>query len=257
MDDRGNEKTYCNLMAPKTEWFGEWFNSPYYHILYKKRDFNEAEQFISKLSQYLKMPPLANVLDLACGKGRHAIYLNQLGYNVTGLDLSQESIFYAKQVENNHLRFEVHDMRKPILHQQFDYIFNLFTSFGYFDKNEENQLAINSMSNALAPNGTLVIDFMNAHKVVNNLVKHETITVENITFNITKEVVDGYILKHINFEDNGTTYSFTEKVEALTEQDFLKYLNLAALTVTAKFGDYGLNNFDLNNSDRLILIAKK
>ncbi len=243
-------------MTKQAEWFGEWFNSPYYHILYKKRDFNEAEHFISKLSQYLHMPPLANVLDLACGKGRHAIYLNKLGYDVTGLDLSQESIHFAKQFENEHLRFAVHDMRKPIVDGKFNYIFNLFTSFGYFDQKEENQLAINAMSNALAENGTLVIDFLNAHKVINNLVERETITEEGIQFHITKEVVNNYILKHIDFEDNGITYSFTEKVEALTEHDFLKYLNFAGLTVTAKFGDYRLNDFNLDHSDRLILIAQ-
>lgn len=244
-------------MTKKSEWFGEWFNSPYYHTLYKKRDFNEAEEFISKLSQYLQIPPLANVLDLACGKGRHAIYLNKLGYHVTGLDLSQQSIAFAKQFENDHLHFEVHDMRKPIDGHEFNYIFNLFTSFGYFDKKEENQLAINVMSDALAQDGIVVIDFLNAHKVINHLVQDETITEEGITFHITKEVVDGYILKHIDFEDHGTNYSFTEKVEALTENDFLNYLNFAGLTVTAKFGDYGLNEFNLEHSDRLILIAQK
>ena len=257
MDDRGDEKTHSNLMAKKEEWFGEWFNSPFYHILYKKRDFKEAEQFISNLSQHLQIPPSSKVLDLACGKGRHAIYLNKLGFNVTGLDLSSESIQHAKRFENEHLQFKVHDMREPIEGNKFDFILNLFTSFGYFESDIENQQSINAMSHALEKNGMLVIDFMNAEKVIQNLIQKETIIEEGITFHISKEVMNGYILKHIQFEYNNQHRPPPEKVQALTERDFTKYLNFAGLSIKDKFGDYQLNSFDIKNSDRLILIATK
>ena len=74
---------------------------------------------------------------MACGKGRHSVHLNSLGYQVTGLDLSEESIAYAKQFENSSLHFDVHDMSTPY-HDQFDAVFNLFTSFGYFENEEDN-----------------------------------------------------------------------------------------------------------------------
>ena len=63
-------------------WFETWFDTPYYHILYKDRDFAEAENFISLLIKYLKLPENSKIIDLACGKGRHSIFLNQLGLSL-------------------------------------------------------------------------------------------------------------------------------------------------------------------------------
>ena len=109
-------------------WFKEWFNTPYYHILYKHRNDEDAQFFMRNLTRYLNLPKSAHILDLPCGKGRHAIYLNSLGYRVTGKDLSEKSIRHAKQFENECLNFKVHDMRKPF-QNQYDAVFNLFTSF--------------------------------------------------------------------------------------------------------------------------------
>ena len=70
-------------------WFTNWFDSPYYHILYKNRDEKEAQNFIEKLTNYLKINKESKIIDIACGKGRHAMYFNQIGYNVVGIDLSK------------------------------------------------------------------------------------------------------------------------------------------------------------------------
>ena len=113
-------------------WFTSWFDSPYYHVLYKERNYREAQIFMDNLTHYLNLPEHAKVLDLACGKGRHAIYLNQLGFTVLGVDLSENSIAIAKKNENETLHFEVHDMRHSFA-DKYDAIFNLFTSFGYFE----------------------------------------------------------------------------------------------------------------------------
>ncbi|MBC7524978.1 MAG: methyltransferase domain-containing protein, partial [Flavobacterium sp.] len=121
-----------NQNANSKTWYASWFDSPYYHILYKDRNYREAQIFMDNLTRYLNLPEKAKVLDLACGKGRHSIYLNQLGFEVTGVDLSENSILEAKKNENESLHFNVHDMRNPF-HQKFDAIFNLFTSFGYFE----------------------------------------------------------------------------------------------------------------------------
>ena len=75
------------MIKDETTWYASWFNTPYYHILYKDRDYNEAENFMFNLTEYLNVPEQGKILDLACGKGRHAIYLNKIGYNVTGVDL--------------------------------------------------------------------------------------------------------------------------------------------------------------------------
>jgi 2-polyprenyl-3-methyl-5-hydroxy-6-metoxy-1,4-benzoquinol methylase len=81
------EQNQCiNPEQPTETWFSSWFDTPYYHILYKERNYREAQVFMDNITHYLNLPEKAKVLDLAC-KGRHSIYLNQLGFDVLGADL--------------------------------------------------------------------------------------------------------------------------------------------------------------------------
>lgn len=241
-------------MKKETEnWFTSWFDTPYYHILYKDRDYDEALIFMKKLTSLLKLKKGQTILDLACGKGRHAISLNELGFDVTGIDLSPESILYAKDYENKNLHFDVHDMCKPY-HKKFDAVFNLFTSFGYFEKEEDNFRTLTAIKSNLNPNGKAVIDFMNVNYVISNLVEKETKTIDKITFHINRYVKDGYIVKDISFKDNNETYFFTEKVKALTLEDFQAYFKKAGIELLFTFGDYNLSPYDREQSPRLILI---
>ncbi len=236
-------------------WFSTWFDSPYYHILYKDRNYREAQIFMDNLTQYLNMDAGSKVLDLACGKGRHAIYLNQLGYNVLGVDLSPNSIEIAKKNENENLKFAVHDMRLPF-DEKFDGIFNLFTSFGYFEDENDNLKTLISIKESLSEHGFAVIDFMNVNKIITNLVPTETKTIDGIEFHIKRYVLDNHICKEINFEDQGEKYHFTEKVRALTLQDFQELIQQAGMYLLDTFGDYKLKKFYKNESERLILIFK-
>src|SRR6478736_3856513 len=87
-----NKPSNTNNQTKNQNWFASWFDTPYYHILYKDRDEEEAEFFMDNLVHYLNLPEEAKILDLACGKGRHAFHLIQLGFDVTGADLSVNSI---------------------------------------------------------------------------------------------------------------------------------------------------------------------
>ena len=149
-------------------WYASWFDTPYYHILYKDRNYREAQIFMDNLTHYLNLPEKAKVLDLACGKGRHSIYLNQLGYDVIGADLSENSIAEANKNANETLHFVVHDKREPF-DQKFDAIFNLFTSFGYFEKEEDDIKTLMAIKESLSEYGFAVIDFMNAQQVIDSL----------------------------------------------------------------------------------------
>ncbi|MAP54180.1 class I SAM-dependent methyltransferase [Altibacter sp.] len=234
-------------------WYTSWFDTPYYHILYKDRDYDEAGYFMRRITSFLELSKDAEILDLACGKGRHSKYLNTLGYKVIGADLSPRSIAYAKKFENERLEFVVHDMCKPFT-SKFDAIFNLFTSFGYFESEEDNVRTIKAIKNGLKPNGYGVIDFLNVHHVAKHLVASETKTVEKIDFHIKRHITDGYIYKEIQFKDNGQAYAFTERVKALTLTDFLVYFEEAEVSLHHCFGDYHLREFDQDTSERLILI---
>jgi ubiquinone/menaquinone biosynthesis C-methylase UbiE len=238
-------------------WFANWFDSPYYHTLYKNRDEKEAQVFIDNLIDYLQIPKGSKLIDIACGKGRHAKYFNKKGMDVVGVDLSQNSINTAKKDENKNLQFSAHDMRENYQENAFDVVTNLFTSFGYFENNKDEQKAINAMANNLKKEGILIIDFMNAKKVIANLVLNEQKTINNIQFDITRQVKDGFILKDIRITDGKEQQQFQEKVKAITLADYSEFITNAGLKIIDIFGNYTLDNFDEEISDRLILICNK
>ncbi|MCI2228415.1 methyltransferase domain-containing protein [Polaribacter sp. MSW13] len=237
------------------DWFTNWFNTPYYHTLYKNRNDTDAQLFMKNITEFLDLPKSTSILDLPCGKGRHSVFLNSLGYKVTGADLSENSIKHAKKFENNHLKFEVHDMREPI-QNQYDAIFNLFTSFGYFEDDKEDLLILKNIKQGLKKDGFFVFDFLNAVKVKANLVTKEVKVVDNITFNIKREINDGFILKHISFFADGKEHSYTERVKYLDVNKMKLYFEKVGFTITNIFGDYNLSTFDANTSNRLIIVAK-
>lgn len=243
-------------MAKKTtQWYASWFDTPFYHILYKDRDYTEAQLFMDNLTAYLNIPEHGKILDLACGKGRHSMYLNSLGYNVSGVDLSENSIAHAKQFENESLHFKVHDMSQP-LGETFDAVFNLFTSFGYFDNDETNLQTIKAIKANLNDYGFGVIDFMNSEYVIDNLVASDIKTVEGIDFKQKRHIEDGYIIKTIDFTANNQNYSFLERVKAFTLKDFESLFQKAGVHLLDVFGDYKLNKFHKNTSERLIMVFK-
>lgn len=238
------------------EWFENWFDTKYYHILYKNRNFTEAENFIDKLLTFLEPNVNDSFIDIACGKGRHSVFINKKGFPVVGYDLSKESIEAANKYANNKLEFYVHDMRQIFRTNYFDFAFNLFTSFGYFRTTRDEQNAILSASKNLKVGGTLVIDFLNRDKVISTLVPKEIKQIEGIDFQIKKEIKDNHVVKTINFKDEGKDFSFQESVKLLSLTDFETYLQKGNLEITQVFGNYNLD-LHTENSDRLIIIAKK
>jgi SAM-dependent methyltransferase len=239
------------------KWYQNWFNSPYYHILYHRRNDAEAEFFIDKLCGYLDPKPFSRMLDIACGKGRHSIYLNKKGFDVTGIDLSFSSIKHAKKFENERLRFFQHDMRNLLFINYFDYAFNLFTSFGYFSSYRDNVNALKSFRKSLKKDGVLILDYFNSQKIVSNLTEKEVRNIEGIDFNISKEVKGGRIIKTIEFDHKNKRNKFQEDVQAFSYADFEKLFKLSGFEIAATFGSYSLDAFDEKTSDRLIFICRK
>jgi len=236
-------------------WFTDWFNTPYYHLLYKERNDKDAQLFMKNITSFLTLPKTTHILDLPCGKGRHSLFLNTLGYKVTGGDLAENSIKSAKEFENDTLKFNVHDMRHPFKNT-YDAIFNLFTSFGYFEDDKEDLLILKNFKQGLKKNGFFVFDFLNAEKVTLNLVPKETKTVDHITFHIQREIKDGFIYKHISFFADGKDHFYQEQVKYLDLDKMISYFHKACFNVTHVFGDYHLTPYESKTSDRLIIIAQ-
>ncbi len=242
-------------MTKNKDWFASWFDTSYYHILYKHRDYTEGESFLKNLIAFLNLEKDKLILDLACGKGRHSIYLNSLGFQVIGADLSKNSIEYAKQFETETLKFDEHDMRNPFKNK-FDVILNLFTSFGFFEDDAEDIAILQNIKNGLNPNGIAVIDFMNTKKVISELVSEDVLIVDDITFKINRYVKNGFIVKEINFDANGEHHTYFEKVKSLDLAKINSYVNSVGFKIKHTFGNYQLTEFNEETSDRLILVLE-
>jgi cyclopropane fatty-acyl-phospholipid synthase-like methyltransferase len=238
------------------EWFAAWFDTPYYHLLYQHRSEEEAQACIERLVKFLDLEPQTKVLDLACGKGRHARTLHALDLQVLGTDLSSESISFAQKSASDGLRFHVHDMREPLPNEKFGAVFNLFTSFGYFDDTSDNQRVIDAIAEMLLHKGILVIDFLNAQRVRDTLVASEVVQRGTITFEIQREISHGKVVKQISFTDQGQRFQYQEQVQLLQLTDFRNLLQ-SQFQILHAFGDYALNAFESASSPRLILIATK
>ena len=203
----------------------------------------------------INIRPNSKILDLACGTGRHSIYLSKKGFDVVGIDQSKKNIITAKESENEKLIFFQQEMTKDI-NMQFNAIFNFFTSFGYVD-HKYNYNTIENISKNLKKGGLFIIDFLNQKIVKKNLVEYEEKNIENINFNIHRYIENNNIFKEISFEHNETKYNFKEKVMLLDLKDFENYFNKNNLKISDIYGDYKLSSFDINKSPRLILISKK
>lgn len=237
------------------QWFEQWFNSPYYHLLYRHRDQGEAGAFIRNLVEVLRPSDNAHFLDLACGSGRHALFLNKLGYRVSGADISSNNIEMAKEYEREGLNFMVHDMRNPLPGGPYDFILNLFTSFGYFEEESDQLKTLQSVKKGLAEKGVLVMDFLNAHKVIRQLVPEEDQLIDGVQFKIKRYVQKGWLFKEIDITDGNNRFHYREEVRVLYDKDFRLLFNAAGLHITNIFGDYELQAYHPDKSDRLILFA--
>jgi SAM-dependent methyltransferase len=242
-----------------TEWYQDWFSSPFYHKLYFDRDHTEAENMIRQLLQHLQPSPGSRMLDVACGKGRHSITLAEGGHDVTGIDISAESIQAAKQFENERLHFYVHDMRRTFWINYFDYAFNFFTSFGYFPTKREHDDAMRTIAASLKTGGIVLFDYLNVHYAEDHLVHNEAKTIEGTTYEIHRWHDAYHFYKRMVITDAALNepIQFTEKVAKFSLGDFTEMLAYQNIQVTDVFGNYNLQPYHVRSTPRMILMGKK
>lgn len=239
------------------DWFDAWFDSPYYHILYQKRDDAEARKSLDALLSALHLPDGARILDLACGRGRHARYLAEKGFDVTGVDNALESIRHAAQFESDHLSFYQHDMRHAFRTNYYDATVNFFTSFGYFEQDKDHYRTLHNLSKGLKQGGLLLMDYFNTPDVLRHLTPREIKVVNGITFHLTRWADETHINKKIAFEADGKQHEFRERVRLFTLGDFDRMFQEAGLDITVTYGGYDLFPYKEEHASRLIMIAQK
>jgi SAM-dependent methyltransferase len=236
-----------------TEWFEEWFGEEYL-ALYPHRDDAEAEQAVRLVLSAAGFRPGWRVLDVACGAGRHARALRRAGARCVGLDLSATLLRIAAGVTDAPLVRG--DMRRlPIRPGSMDLTVNLFTSFGYFDREADHAEALGEMVATVRQGGWFVIDFLNPEAVRSNLVADERVTLNGRPVEVRRQLsADGHhVTKTIETAEGRR---FRERVRLFEPEEISGMLAAAGVEVRRGFGDYGGAPL-VATSPRTILVGQR
>lgn len=243
------------VKAKSVNWFEKWFNTKYYHDLYRHRDDSEAFEFVRALKDGFDWKANDIVLDVCCGNGRHALNLERMGIQTWGVDLSVDNIEMAKSNSKFPNRWQVQDVRHLSLPVQFNVILNLFTSFGYFEDDAEHQQMLSHIKQHLLPGGFFIMDFFNVESVREKMVSNEIHQGELAEYRISRSIDSSWVRKEIRFEAEGEYFEFEEKVRALSPKQIQDMLSQVGFEVINHLGDYQLSAFAAN-SPRSIFICK-
>lgn len=252
-------------------WYQHWFADALYMELYAHRDAEEARQavdlFESVTATDTDAPHLrdsvpghhSSVLDLACGTGRHAFELARRGYHVTAADLSPTLLAAAARKTQRFgptLRLVRNDMRRLPFRLAFDAVLQLFTAFGYFHDDRENEDVIAEVSRVLRPGGWYMLDFLNATALPATLAPYSETEAAHARITQERRIANGRVEKRIRIVQHGTTREYVESVRLFTLEDFRAMFQRHALSLVDVRGDYAGAAYG-EDSPRCIMFARR
>jgi len=243
-----------------SEWFKSWFNSDDYLDLYKHRDDKDAENLLSLVWENVNSKRVNRVLDIACGPGRHSIKIAEKGIKVTAFDISLNLLKIGKETADKlslDVNFFCADIRKPCLKINFDLVTNLFTSFGYFENDDDNFSFFTDAYHYLNNGGYFCLDYFNINYLKNNLIPL-TCTEENSRKVVQKrEITECRVIKDIIITQGESTNCFQESVALYSKEKIEAELIKQGFKVESLYGDYFGSAFNKTESPRLIIFARK
>ncbi|MFE5320204.1 class I SAM-dependent methyltransferase [Paenibacillus sp. NPDC056579] len=240
-----------------SDWYRKSFGDDYL-LVYKHRDMQGAYDEVKRMIEWLQLSPGADVLDLCCGMGRHSMALNDFGYNVTGIDLSEVLLSEARKLDGQNLvRFLQGDMREVPLEGPYDAVVNLFTSFGYFEDDEQNVKVLKEIHRLLKAQGKFIIDFLNPEYVISHLVPFSTRDEDGITIEESRRIEDGFVRKSIVVKEGAEERTYMEQVKLFDLERFQEMLRASNLEIDHVYGDYNASEYDRELSKRMIFVGHR
>jgi SAM-dependent methyltransferase len=220
------------------DWYQEWFNKDYLN-LYCYHNASEAEMQIHFLMDALQLHPKMRALDLGCGTGRHSIALAKKGLSVLGLDSSPFLLDEAQKQKENHpnlsVQFQLGDMRDDFSSfGNFDLVISMFTSFGYFEENKENEKVLENIRNCLKLNGKFFFDYMNPGYIKSHQAKEKKLFVKEEEVLIKYRLEDDFIVKDIIFPGR----SYQERVHLYEHRRLKAMLKAHRFKIEKCWGQY-------------------
>jgi SAM-dependent methyltransferase len=241
-------------------WYETIFDERYPELFgHLERD---PEEEVARIAELLPIPTGAAVVDLGCGRGRHAIPLSRRGFRVTGVDLSEKMLRMARErAAREQIRVEWvrADMRRFVRPEGFDACLSLFTSFGYFD-DAENRTVLANVAASLKAGGLLLLDLRNAQKGLAGKEDYEeTVTVPSgeLFLSVRFDRTAGRArAEHVLKRPDGIRISSAFDVRIYSEEELAEMLRSAGMRVCAVHGSLDGRPFS-PGAERMVVIAKK
>ncbi len=230
-------------------------------VLFSAQRWERAEQEVTQMLALLNLPEGAQILDVACGPGRHALELARRGYAVTCIDRTASYLEKVRlQADAEGLALEVvhADMREFVRPGRFHAVLNLFSSFGYFADPRANFKTLKNMHNSLRPGGQLLMDLLGKELLIRHFVARSWSEEGGVYLLEERRVMDAWRSMNNRWIviNQGETREFTWDMQiysAVELSDMCKQCGFISLEV---YGDLEGAAYDLEAS-RLILVARR
>lgn len=236
------------------EWFKSWFAEDYL-ALYPHRDEAEAEQHVELIVRLADGHNVRRALDLACGAGRHTRSLCDHWWT-TGLDLSEVLLERAREtkIATPLVRGDIRVL--PFRAGSFELVVNLFTSFGYFETDEEHHAVLREVGRVTSTDGIFVLDFFNAPLLARTLVPYDEVETDAGIIEQRRSITDDgrFVIKRICIR--GESREFVERVRLFGPDDLREMFDEGGFAITAELGDYDGSPFT-EESTRLIVVGRR
>jgi SAM-dependent methyltransferase len=243
-------------------WYQSFFNEDYVRIYAPFLPAGRTAQEVAGIIDLLKPPSDAQILDLCCGYGRHAIPLAQQGYTLTGLDLSGTLLHMAQvaaEEQGVNVRWVHSDMRAVPFENEFDAIINIFTSFGYLRDEAEDLQVLRQVHKALKPGGRFLLETVYQPRVLRAFSPYGILRYEDGLMVLEERHIDLRASRnevHITMlSPDGKRTEHHQSMRIYTLSELERMLTTAGLQLQAYYGDLSGNALTLDS--RLALVSQK
>jgi SAM-dependent methyltransferase len=248
--------------AISSAWFAdESFWEVSFEFMFPDESFAQAEEQVGHFSE-LTGSSFSRVLDLCCGPDRHSIPLARRGALVTGVDRTSFLLKNARdRAESESLDIEwiQQDMRTFVRPGKFDLATSLFTSFGYFDKEEENLTVLRNVRSSLVPGGFFIVDVLGKEVLARRFAPSAMDELSDGTIMVQRrEIVADWSRTKATwlFIKNNQVTRWDVNTALYSGQELAKLLRTAGFADVRLYGTWNGAPYDLN-AERLIAVAGK